>query len=71
MADIVGSRSLRIETAGEYLFTVRDRVFADALTAGRVTLSDIRMSVNRQVVTADTVLGSGDEVAFFSIFSGG
>jgi molybdopterin converting factor small subunit len=71
MADIVGSRRLRLETAGEYLFTVRDRVFADALATGRVATADIRMSVNRQVVTADTVLGPGDEVAFFSVFSGG
>ncbi len=71
MADIVGRRAEAMDVGGEYLFTVRDRVFADALAAGRVTPADIRMSVNRQVVTADLALKAGDEVAFFSVFSGG
>lgn len=71
MADIVGSRSQRLDVGGEYLFTVRDRLFADALAAGRLTTADIRMSVNRQVVTGDVALNANDEVAFFSVFSGG
>jgi len=71
MADIVGNRSLRIDAGGEYLFTLRDRLFADALTAGRVAAADIRLSVNRMVVAGDQLLKDGDEVAFFSVFSGG
>ena len=71
MADIVGARTRRIDAGGMYLFTVRDDVFKSALKDGRVTLSDIRMSINRRQVTADVALSDGDEVAFFSIFSGG
>ncbi len=71
MADIVGSRRLAADAAGEYLFTLRDRLFADALAAGRLTVADIRMSLNQKVVIADSLLGPGDEVAFFSVFSGG
>ena len=71
MADIVGSRSVRADLAHGYLFTLRDRLFADALATGRVTAADIRMSVNRQMVTADVALKANDEVAFFSVFSGG
>jgi len=71
MADILGYRALRMDADGAYLFTVRDQVFEEALKAGRVKVADIRMSVNRQVVTADIALSDGDEVAFFSVFSGG
>ncbi len=70
MADIVGVRNQRIDRA-EGLFALRDGLFAAALDAGRVTAADIRMSVNRQVVTGDMALTDGDEVAFFSVFSGG
>ena len=44
---------------------------SDALAAGRLTVADIRMSLNQKVVIADSLLGPGDEVAFFSVFSGG
>jgi len=71
MADLLGYRTLRIDAGGTYLFTVRDQVFADHLSNGRVAVADIRMSVNRKVVTADIALSDGDEVAFFSVFSGG
>lgn len=71
MADILGHRTLRMDADDAYLFTVRDRVFGDALDTGRLRLADIRMSVNRQVVTGDMPLTDGDEVAFFSVFSGG
>lgn len=71
MADIVGVRDQQVAAGGVYLFTVRDRVFETALNDGRVRTADIRMSVNRKVVTGDVVLSDGDEVAFFSVFSGG
>jgi sulfur-carrier protein len=72
MADIAGKR---FQTAavpeGGTLHALRDTVFADALAAGRLTTRDIRMSVNKTVVTTDQPVGDGDEVAFFSVFSGG
>ncbi|MBW8732925.1 MAG: MoaD/ThiS family protein [Asticcacaulis sp.] len=71
MADIVGVRDQQVAAGGMYLFTVRDRVFEAALNDGRVRMADIRMSVNRKVVTDDVALSDGDEVAFFSVFSGG
>ena len=70
MADIVGIRNYRIDH-GEGLFALREGLFAAALDAGRVSVADIRMSVNRKVVTGDVALNDGDEVAFFSVFSGG
>ncbi len=71
MADILGRRALQVEAGDAYLFTVRDRVFEEALDTGRLRVADIRVSVNRQVVTDDMPLHDGDEVAFFSVFSGG
>lgn len=63
MADIAGAR--RISREAETLFGLRDALFDAAISSG------VRMSVNRQQVTADVVLNAGDEVAFFSVFSGG
>ena len=72
MADVAGCKSLTTAIAdGETLHALRDRIFSDALATGRVTVRDIRMSVNKTIVTADHGVGDGDEVAFFSIFSGG
>lgn len=71
VADVLGTRARSIDAVGAYLFTVRDQLFAEVLRDGRLSAADIRMSVNRQVVTADVALSDGDEVAFFSVFSGG
>ncbi len=72
MADVAGQRGLRAQVPAEgTLHALRDTVFADALAAGRLTTRDIRMSVNKTVVTADQTVSDGDEVAFFSVFSGG
>ena len=38
---------------------------------GRITPGLIRMSVNQVVTHCDQPLSDGDEVAFFSVFSGG
>ena len=67
MADIAGRRRLTLErpAAGLNLVTVRDSLF-DAATRPLV-----RMSVNQVQVTADQALKDGDEIAFFSVFSGG
>ena len=72
MADAIGARRLEADpaTVGS-LVELRDRTFAEAVAAGRVTPRDIRMSLNQVVVTDDRVLSEGDEVAFFSVSSGG
>lgn len=69
MADIAGVR--RIMRQADGLLALRDDLFAEALATGQVTTPAIRMSVNRQQVTDDQPLRDGDEVAFFSVFSGG
>lgn len=72
MADVVGCKSLTTAIPDDgTLHALRDRIFSDALAARRVTVRDIRMSVNKAIVTADQGIGDSDEVAFFSIFSGG
>ena len=65
MADVVGHR--RLSRAAATLFGLRDAVFAGAA----VDPASIRMSVNQVQVFADQPLAEGDEVAFFSVFSGG
>ena len=70
MADVAGARHGQV-AAAESLLALRDQVFATALKDGVVTVRDIRMSVNQVVVTGDQPLTAGDEVAFFSVFSGG
>ena len=72
MADVVGLRSQTVTAAeGKTLHVLRDRFFAGGMASGRVAAGDIRMSVNKAVVKADQPLSDGDEVAFFSVFSGG
>ena len=69
MADVAGTR--RMTRAAQGLLALRDAVFAEALAGGRVAVSAIKMSVNRVQVSGDVALKDGDEVAFFSVFSGG
>lgn len=72
MADVAGRRALTIAVPdGTTLHALRDRMFADALAAGQVAVRDIRMSVNKTMVAADQSIADADEVAFFSVFSGG
>ena len=67
MADVAGRRRTTIEppAGGLSLIALRDSLFDDA------TRAVVRMSVNQVQVTADQALNDGDEVAFFSLFSGG
>jgi molybdopterin synthase sulfur carrier subunit len=73
VADIVRERKLTIDRAqaGDTLLAVRDHFFDEAIQAGRVSGPAIRMSVNQAITRADQRLRDGDEVAFFSVFSGG
>jgi len=67
VADRLGKRRMTMvfPEDGLSLFALRLRLF-DGENVNR-----IRMSVNQVVVAADQPLRDGDEVAFFSIFSGG
>jgi molybdopterin converting factor small subunit len=67
VADRQGQRRLTMACPedGLSLFELRVRLF-DGEPDDRM-----RMSVNQVMVTADQMLHDGDEVAFFSIFSGG
>jgi molybdopterin converting factor small subunit len=62
MADITGSR--RMAREADSLFGLRDAVLGGEAAAAR-------MSVNQVQVFTDQALNDGDEVAFFSVFSGG
>lgn len=65
MADVAGTRRLEIAwpEEGLWLHALRERLLPGEMAA--------RMSVNRQIMRADRPLADGDEVAFFSVFSGG
>ena len=73
MADIMRARSLKrdVSEPKTSLFALRDELFREDSEAGRVKLCLIQMSVNQAVTRDDRVLEDGDEVAFFSVFSGG
>ncbi len=65
IADIAGVRRLEVAMPeqGLALLALRDQVLGG--------VADVRMSLNRDVVREDRALADGDEVAFFSVFSGG
>ncbi len=73
MADVIRERSLKLDLTGtrKTLFALRDDLFREASEAGRVSLNAIQMSVNQAATRIDQPLSDGDEVAFFSVFSGG
>ncbi|ESQ87549.1 hypothetical protein ABAC460_19675 [Asticcacaulis sp. AC460] len=62
MADITGMR--KTVRDADSLVGLRDSLFAGDAAA-------VRMSVNQVQVFSDQTLADGDEVAFFSVFSGG
>ncbi|HTM79882.1 MoaD/ThiS family protein [Asticcacaulis sp.] len=67
VADMQGKRRLAMTfpEEGLSLFALRLRLFNGEAD------ERMRMSVNQVMVTADQPLHDGDEVAFFSVFSGG
>ena len=73
MADVSETRTLTVAlpAGGLDLAALRDQIFAEALITGRVRAGEIRMSVNQSMVKDERALRDGDEVAFFSLFSGG
>lgn len=66
VADLIGQRrtSISLPAEGLSLFTLRDQLFRQLDTP-------LRMSINQILVSDDRPLNDGDEVAFFSVFSGG
>ena len=73
IADLMTQRELTLDipASGLMLMAMRDQIFASLIADGQVNIQALRMSVNQVVVSDDQPLNSGDEVAFFSLFSGG
>ncbi|WAC46933.1 MoaD/ThiS family protein [Asticcacaulis sp. SL142] len=72
ISDLIGQREITVaHETGLNLHQLRDTVFRDLLAAQALKPSDIHMSVNQTKTRDDTALNDGDEVAFFSVFSGG
>ena len=73
MADLAGQRRVELTQAadGQSLFSLRDRLLGSAIAAGQVEVQAIKMSLNQVVCPEDRAVADGDEVAFFSVFSGG
>ena len=73
MADLAGQRRVELPQVpeGQSLFSLRDRLLGAAIEAGHVEARAIRVSLNRVVSPHDHAVADGDEVAFFSVFSGG
>ena len=73
VADLAGQRRTEMppSSAGDSLFSLRDRLLNQALSAGQIAPGDVHMSLNRIVRRSDEPVADGDEVAFFSVFSGG
>ncbi len=73
MADVMRERRLKLDRSErpKSLFALREDLFRDACESGKIGINAIQMSVNQVVTRTDQVLADGDEVAFFSVFSGG
>lgn len=73
IADIMRKRSLKVEVndTTPSLFALRDQLFQGVFGTGRITSNLVQMSVNQAMTRDDRALQDGDEVAFFSVFSGG
>ena len=73
VADKAGLRQVTLDrpATGLSLTTVRSEVLGQLFETGVLDQSAVQMSVNQVRVTGDADLSDGDEVAFFSAFSGG
>lgn len=72
ISDLIGQREIAVpHEAGLTLHRLRDAVFKDLFALQSVKITDIHMSVNQIKTRDDTRLHDTDEVAFFSVFSGG
>ncbi len=73
MADLAGRRRVDLPPSpgGDSLLSLRDRLLGEALTGAGIQAQAVHMSLNRAVSRSDQAVADGDEVAFFSVFSGG
>jgi len=73
MADLAGQRRVDLPPSpgGDSLLSLRDRWLGEALARGQIAPAAVHMSLNRVVTRLDQSVADGDEVAFFSVFSGG
>ena len=73
MADLAGQRRVDLPPApqGDSLFALRDRLLGTAIAAAQVEAHAVKMSLNRIACLDDRAVADGDEVAFFSVVSGG
>lgn len=73
VADKAGRRQMQMDLSetGETLYALRAKVLGAVFTEGGLEPAVVQMSVNQIRVTDDRPLSDGDEVAFFSAFSGG
>ena len=73
MADLAGQRRIDLvpSPGGDSLVSLRDRLLGEAMAGAGIEAPAIHMSLNRVVSRVDQAVADGDEVAFFSVFSGG
>ena len=73
IADLAGQRRFDLAPApgGDSLYALRDRLLAQPIADGRLEPEAVRMSLNQALSQDDQAVSDGDEVAFFSVFSGG
>ncbi|MDC7676381.1 MoaD/ThiS family protein [Asticcacaulis machinosus] len=72
ISDLIGQREITVpHEPGSSLHRLRDTVFNDLMAAQALKACDIHMSVNQTKAREDITLNDTDEVAFFSVFSGG
>jgi len=70
VADVMGQREVESSPQSLSLLDLREHLFGKG-TRGESLASKVLMSVNSEVVRDERRLQPGDEVAFFSPFSGG
>lgn len=73
VADRVGERqrTLELSEGGQTLFAVRADLLGPLFDSGALEPAAVQTSLNQVRISDDRALSDGDEVAFFSTFSGG
>jgi len=73
VADIMHKRQVRLplNTSIGTLYALRRHLFGEVMESGRMEVATLRMSVNQTITRSDQPLREDDEIAFFSVFSGG
>lgn len=69
LAHGLGKRAMSLEAAS--LFQIRDDILFETFKNCGFEPQKLQMSVNQVLVREDIALNNGDEIAFFTAFSGG